>query len=730
MQAEELTTSKSHSEVARISGMDDIDVSQFIRVLISRWLDIIAIAGITVILVLIGVLIYERLRQPVYISSALVAIARVTNDITFDERFRTVSEAENSALSTNVTARRAALRGLVNNGLIAQTVINQMSDELTDAEKTPAALMQVIDAQIVAGSNSRIESDLIRISAESSDAEKASLIANMWADSFVEHVNQVYGQTPKSAIDSLAMELELSEQNFSLSQQNVEAFLARNQVRSLQRQIDEKQGIIDSLQAGKQTAIDTIVEEELNARRQIISAYINSLASNRLLGFQKEQQSKRDVIDAYLDAEAANRVAAIAEDRRMRETLFRESTDAQIEAVTSIIHENTKGQINLLRQNYRTRLELSKILDQAEILRSQIQEAGNDGITTNEGALLLLKAQLASLPTVSDPLVAQIDLLSAEQLTDRERMEEIAPIINNLSGTTGATQFNIDIGQPSPGDADSQLNDATAFIRAIKAQIVTIDERIVALADGLAAGAGYKYDSLSPESLGATQELDTESGTESDELFADSDLSAAIQERYLELFGVGTLAKVENSVAESEVLTQIEALYPELFTLGSLSQLTDDVPEDTPLALVSLEKAQQLLQLQGLEDIPEYTASAEPLIQAIDKLDSEIQLLQAQLEAERSREQQLIQQRDLAWETYITLSNKSAELNLAQSATNSEVRLAAPAVPPVEPEPGISLALSLIAATLIGLFLGILVAILGHFLNYKPLLRHGQPSPA
>ena len=47
--------------------------------------------------------------------------------------------------------------------------------------------------------------------------------------------------------------------------------------------------------------------------------------------------------------------------------------------------------------------------------------------------------------------------------------------------------------------------------------------------------------------------------------------------------------------------------------------------------------ARELLQLRGLEDLPVFTAEADPLHPAIDPLDRELQQVQAQRAAERSR---------------------------------------------------------------------------------------------
>ncbi|MFM7584965.1 MAG: hypothetical protein ACKO9F_19875 [Caldilinea sp.] len=137
--------------------------------------------------------------------------------------------------------------------------------------------------------------------------------------------------------------------------------------------------------------------------------------------------------------------------------------------------------------------------------------------------------------------------------------------------------------------------------------------------------------------------------------------------------------------------------------------------------MAGTEQAQELLQLQGLEELPGYTTAATELTTAIDKLEQEIQALTAEREAKQARQLQLTQARDLAWSTYNTLSNKVAEL--ARTASNSEVRFGAPAVEPVAPVRGPSLVMSTALGGLVGLLAGGMLAFLANYMGKAPVLR-------
>jgi len=124
-------------------------------------------------------------------------------------------------------------------------------------------------------------------------------------------------------------------------------------------------------------------------------------------------------------------------------------------------------------------------------------------------------------------------------------------------------------------------------------------------------------------------------------------------------------------------------------------------------------------------DAPVSAAEAAPteLTVALGRLEQEVQTLTAQREAQQARQLELTQARDLAWGTFNTLSNKVAELALARTASNSEVRFGAPAIEPVDPVRGQSLALSTALGGMVGLIAGVMLAFLANYMGRAPVLR-------
>jgi len=77
--------------------------------------------------------------------------------------------------------------------------------------------------------------------------------------------------------------------------------------------------------------------------------------------------------------------------------------------------------------------------------------------------------------------------------------------------------------------------------------------------------------------------------------------------------------------------------------------------------------------------------NSENLAQIIAGLDTEILFLEEQLEAQRAKQRELKQTRDLAWENFPTTQRKLAETELTSQVTDTQVRVAANAIVPKNP---------------------------------------------
>lgn len=215
--------------------------------------------------------------------------------------------------------------------------------------------------------------------------------------------------------------------------------------------------------------------------------------------------------------------------------------------------------------------------------------------------------------------------------------------------------------------------------------------------------------------LGAITGLDQGAGAQAADLEAligtleseQTELETSIQDLSRELLDNEGYDFLDTEFPTDDPLSlAINESYPQLFEIGDLAQLTELISPSNPLKATAEERAKNLLQLQDLERVPEYTTAAEPLSAAIEKLHDEVDAFRAELEKEEAEQRELTRARDLAWQTYSTLADKAVEVQIATDVGGSQVRFAAPAVPPLSPaRPKKKQSIALAAA--VGLMIGV-----------------------
>lgn len=632
---------------------DEIDLREYVDVLVKWWREIVLLALAAAIVAALGVVALRLIVPPKYEATATVAIARITSDITFDERFRTQPEDQAQFRLTDANARRSALVGLVLNGAVAEKVIEEVGALLKDEEKDPSTLMEMVDARIGPGADSRSQSDLIEIKITADDPEKAAAIANAWARHYVEQVNAIYGRVPAELLGSVQTELEDAQQAYDKAQADLEAFMATSQIDRLTRLIAEKKQIIDSLQSGKQSAIQQVVA--------------------------KEQEGKQRLANQVADARIEAELAAFKKDREARLSLFNELSDAQLRSVTVVFNQQVQEHIDLLKRDYQEKARLEQLKNTAQTLQAQVEAGGDTAAQSNNLAVLLLKVQV-------------LDAMNAANRAENSPFTNLPVDL----------QLNVDSVSSAQITASQQLTDLASLVDVLETRLAELDKNIELQSQVLLNGEDYQFlDQLTASNLAVSSPI---SGTETSSPAAAASVNSlvdAIMQRYTDLFQVGNLVGVGQSLGGSE---------------------------ENPLTALEAAQIRNLVQLQGLESLPGYTEAADSLSAIIEKLDAEVQELNSQLESERSRKQQLTQKRDLSWSTFTTLSNKVAELNLANTAANSEVRFAAPAIPPADPVAGPSLIMTTALAGIVGLMLAVFIAFFANFMEQEPFLSRRRES--
>ncbi|MBU6349311.1 MAG: hypothetical protein KGS73_04070 [Chloroflexi bacterium] len=302
---------------------DEIDLRQYLDVLIAwRW-EILAIM-VLVTLVAAGVVLIQRaVTPPVYSATATLAIARTSRDIQFDENFRTTLDAENPA-----STRRVALVGLVASNAVAEVVAKGLSDAFDEKERVPTQLLKQIDAAAVTAPGSRTEGDLIQITARAGEPEKAAELATTWAKVYVEYANRLYGDVPVQLIESVQNELAQAQVAYDSAQTKLETFLSANGVSSLERRITEKTNLIDSLQQNQLQVMQAYIEQQIAAVKQVADALLKQEIEAKTAAFEQEVAATKKVFSAALEQEL-----------RSAETVYNTALEQELTAKTAVFEQ-------------------------------------------------------------------------------------------------------------------------------------------------------------------------------------------------------------------------------------------------------------------------------------------------------------------------------------------------------------------------------------------------------
>jgi len=196
-----------------------------------------------------------------------------------------------------------------------------------------------------------------------------------------------------------------------------------------------------------------------------------------------------------------------------------------------------------------------------------------------------------------------------------------------------------------------------------------------------------------------------------------AELDAAIAEESQQLAMGEDRGPLAASRAEQVPLDDdSRARYEELFALSDLAAATDTTWQDTDLHISLKQAAADLTQVSTLGLLSGILTETSSLDATIEDLEAEVRQLQAQLEGETASRQELVQARDLAWETYTTLARKLAEVTAGSAVQGTIPRFAAPAALPTEPVSRKLLQTAALAGA-VALILGVAVAFIANLLD-------------
>lgn len=661
---------------------EEIDLRKYIEALF-RWWWLIALAAL---LAGGGALLVSLIMPPTYEASAGVVLLKSQTEVSLGSGIQTLtdtdldlSESMRAVTADRIERRLNSMIGMVNNGAIAQQVVDELGDQLDEEERNPSKLIGRVKGQVFKpeeGGNS----DTIQIVASHRDPEKAAAIANTWAQAFEVHVNAIYGGAALSPFVDIRGQVEQAREEYEQAQSALLTFLTQeDRIDELQRQIAEEEIILTSLRAGRQAAVTAIVDKDVEIKSQLVNTYLDDDATNRLFAFNKGQEAKRQILGTWLDAEVANRIAVINRDRDMRLKMFEAAVAAEVDARLQVFGSQRNQVLRELEQTYARKHRLEDLLLEARLMREQLVRGWESSASSSGLALLALKSKVFA--TTSGLPFGTLDL----QL----------PSVDALTPSWSAA---------------AQIADLDALIAAMEEEIAALEVSIEQQSDAISKGEGYQFlDFLSLDYLLApTTDTTGITGTSSISM----SLSDFIVERYNELFELGELARSAEAIAsDTPLFAEIQALYPELYKKDAWMEVVESTPDETELRNLADQMADDLLKMKGWEGILEQSTEDEPLSQEIKKRENDIRLLQAEIVRLVGLKDDLQQNRDLAWQAYMTLFSKEQELDITAASEGTEVRFASPALPPRDPASPRKL-----MNTAVGLAVGLMLGVGGAFL--------------
>jgi len=275
-----------------------IEIGKYLETLLRQWRLILGTTLICAIAAGISTYLQPRLFQ----ARVLIASTNVGTNVTLGSTIETISEEQAGYRLGGSTARLQSYVQIVDNPMIAKSVIDEIGNKLPEELRTPKALLGLIRSRVAE------KSDSIEILVVNEDPELAAVIANAWGKEYVDWVNNVYSSnTSSEALKAVQQKKNEAQRTYIKTEKELEAFIAKSNKEKFTRQVEEIKALITSLSTARTTAAETIItntstaqitafnEEMLHYQELLKQAYLDSRKVNHLLS---NARSMRDQIES------------------------------------------------------------------------------------------------------------------------------------------------------------------------------------------------------------------------------------------------------------------------------------------------------------------------------------------------------------------------------------------------------------------------------------------------
>jgi len=262
---------------------DEIDLREYIDVLIRHWKAIVALTVIAAIVA--GVVSF--LLPPTYEARATLVATGERYRLAFDPRFQSV----------NTVLPPQAYSGLLKTSQLEMKVLEELG---LDFFNGPFTLDQLnASAEVETSKDPTVFYLKIRFP----DPVKAAAIANTWATLYVQEVNSLYGYSDKE-IATLESQLATAEESLNKASEALRTFREESGLGLLETRTE---GIDISVGQGESSMAYTYwgpAGRELGAKLQLMASY--QVAANRLqVALEEAERLQQEVAAGHVSATTA-----------------------------------------------------------------------------------------------------------------------------------------------------------------------------------------------------------------------------------------------------------------------------------------------------------------------------------------------------------------------------------------------------------------------------------------
>lgn len=406
--------------MAQATAAESVPLSGYALAVVRWWREILATAVAAAVLGAVGIWLLE-LFVPRYAASSDVAIIHRGSNVALDDRFQAVARDQERADRRGRQGRRAAMLGLAHQADLAESVFERLQGELEEGA-SPAQLLTTIDAELVTVgmASNRPESDLIRLTASASAPTLAKMLADAWAELFVDDLNALFADVPQRVVDTVTAELATIRGRYLEAENALQAFMAASRVDLLEQEIAAKDAVIQEVVSTWQLTATAAFQKEMASRLSAIDEDLEHVRKAR--STLRDAQGLQMLLDGNSSSVASNSLAIYL--LKVRLMTNNPNLEIRLGEIPVLSPADQERDIDITIKSLRQQITDTEanIAAQTKALGSLVGESGADA-----GVRGLLGAMVRQLDTEREqPMMELIAKLEGEKRgLAAERQDEL-----------------------------------------------------------------------------------------------------------------------------------------------------------------------------------------------------------------------------------------------------------------------------------------------------------------